>query len=168
MGGLIAQEIAINYPERIRKLVLGSTWAFQDNESNGITPAMLAASALPPRQGFKLLLDAICNKWYYRFIVVPYIKFQLRKIKDPEIIGLLGQAECIKRHNSRDKLSSITAPTLVITGTGDKVVKPGSSITLSQLIPGAKLVTIANGSHAVCMEKSKVYNKEVLEFLQSD
>jgi len=37
MGGLIAQEIAINHPERIMKLILASTWAYQDNDVNGVT-----------------------------------------------------------------------------------------------------------------------------------
>ena len=43
MGGLIAQEIAINYPERVMKLILASTWAYQDNDANGVTSAMLEA-----------------------------------------------------------------------------------------------------------------------------
>ena len=47
MGGLIAQEIAINYPERTMKLILASTYAYQDNYGNGLTPATLEASKLP-------------------------------------------------------------------------------------------------------------------------
>ena len=38
MGGLAAQEIAINYPARIKKLILSSTWACQDDEGNRIRP----------------------------------------------------------------------------------------------------------------------------------
>ena len=167
MGGLIAQEIAINYPERIIRLILGCTWSCQDYEANGVTPNMLAATELPPRQGFSRLLDASVNKFFNRFVDLPLLKFQLRRIKEPEIIGLVGQSDGIKVHESLDRLPLIKAPALVLTGTKDRVVKPGSSETLSRNIPGAKLVKIKNGSHLVCMEMSKAFNKEVLEFLKS-
>ena len=167
MGGLIAQEIAINYPERIIKLVLGCTWACQDNEANGVTPNMLAAYELPPRQGFYRLLDASVNKFFNRYIFIPLLKFRFRRMKEPEIAGLTRQADCIKGYDSLDRLPSIKAPALVLTGTKDRVVKPESSDTLSRNIPDAKLVKIKNGSHLVCMEMSKTFNKEVLEFLKS-
>ena len=167
MGGLIAQEIAINYPGRVFKLVLGSTWACQDNETNGITPDMLAATDLPPRQGFKRLLDASVNKFFIRFVLVPLLKLRVRRVKESEFAGIKAQVEGIKKFDSRDRLPSIKAPTLVLTGSKDRVVKPGSSVTLSQKIPGARVVMIKNGSHAVSMEKTKEFNREVLEFLQS-
>ena len=166
MGGLIAQEIVINYPERVRKLILGSTWACQD-QNNGITPELLAASELPPIKGFHRLLDACFNIFIFRYILVPLLKFRARRMTESEETGLSGQIGCVLEHYSLDRLPQIKVPTLVITGTKDRVIKPESSITISKTIPGAKLVTIANGSHAICMEKSKKYNNEVLEFLQS-
>jgi 3-oxoadipate enol-lactonase len=167
MRGLIAQEIAVNYPKRVIKLILVSTWACQDNQANGLTPNMLEATKLTPRQGFKCLLGACFNKIFYRFIIVPLLKFRTRRMKKPEIKGLEGQVKCVKAFDSLDKLPLIKAPTLVLTGTKDKVVKPESSTTISPKIPNAKLVKIEKGSHAVCMEMSKIFNKEVLDFLRS-
>jgi 3-oxoadipate enol-lactonase len=167
MGGLIAQEVAINYPERVLKLVLGSTFACQDDEANGITPNMLAAADLPPRQGFNRLLDASANKFFSRFIFIPLLKLQARRMKEPEINGIRAQVEGVRGFHSLDRLPSIKAPTLVLTGTKDRVVKPGSSDTISREIPGARLVKIKNGSHITCWEMSKQFNKEVLEFLRS-
>ena len=167
MGGLIAQEIAIKYPERIIRLILGCTWACQDYEANGITKNMLAATELPPRKGFNRLLDASVNKFFNRFILIPLLKFQARRMKESEIAGLTRQADSIMGYDSIDRLPSIKAPTLVLTGTKDRVVKPESSDTISRRIPHAKLVKIKNGSHLVCMEMSKAFNKEVLEFLKS-
>jgi 3-oxoadipate enol-lactonase len=167
MGGLIAQEIAINYPERILKLILASTFAAQDDEANGVTPNMLGAIELPPRQGFNRLLDASVNKFFNRFILIPLFKLRTRRIKEPEITALMGQVDGFKGYDSLDRLPLIKAPTLVLTGTKDRVVKPESSNTISKKIPNAKLVKIKNGSHVICMEKSKVFNKEVLDFLTS-
>jgi pimeloyl-ACP methyl ester carboxylesterase len=168
MGGLIAQEIAINYPERILKLILTSTFACWDDEANGPTPEMLAVMELPTKQQVKRLLDASFNKFFNKFIIIPLIMiFKARQIKEPEITGMRGQLDSTKGYNSLDRLPLIKAPTLVLTGAKDRVVKPESSNTLSQKIPNAKLVKIENGSHMICWEVSKVFNKEVLDFLKS-
>lgn len=166
MGGLIAQEVAINYPEKVMKLVLGSTFACQDDEANGITPDMLVAAELPTRQGFNRFLDACFNRFVFRYILVPLRKLQVRRMKDPDITLIKAQIEGVVGFDSLDRLPLVKAPTLVITGTGDRVIKPGSSDTISQKIPGARLVKIKNGSHVVCVEKSKEFNQAVLEFLK--
>jgi pimeloyl-ACP methyl ester carboxylesterase len=167
MGGLIAQEIAINYPERIIKLILASTFAYQDNEANGPTPDVLAVAELPLKQGISRLLDASFNKFFNRFIIAPIIRFLTLRINEQELTGIKGQVDGTKGYDSFNRLPSIKAPTLVLTGTKDRVVKSSSSDTLSQKIPNAKLVKIENGSHLICWEMSKVFNKEVLDFLKS-
>jgi pimeloyl-ACP methyl ester carboxylesterase len=167
MGGLIAQEVAINYPERILKLILASTFACWDNEANGPTPEMLAVAELPLKQGISRLLDASFNKFFNRFIMAPLIKLLTIRIKEAELTGLKGQIEGTKGYDSFNRLPLIKALTLVLAGTKDRVVKSSSSDTISQKIPNAKLVKIDNGSHLVCWEMSKVFNKEVLDFLKS-
>jgi 3-oxoadipate enol-lactonase len=167
MGGLIAQEIAINYPERVMKLILASTWASQDNDANGLTPPMLEAAKLPMRQAGVLLVDAIMDKPFNRWFVAPALKNYWRRIKEPEATGITGQLEAPTGYNSLDKLPFIKAPTLVITGTNDRVVKPTSSETIAKKIPKARLVKINKGSHADFIEMSKVFNKEVLNFLKT-
>lgn len=61
----------------------------------------------------------------------------------------------------------IKAPTLVITGTEDRVIKPISSEVVANLIPKAKLVKVEGGSHAFSGEMSSEFNREVLEFLRN-
>ena len=166
MGGLIAQEIAINYPERVMKLILASTWAYQDNYANGITPAMLDAAKLPIRQAGVLLVDAVMDKPFNRWFIAPALKNYWRRIKEPEAAGIEAQLDAEAGYNSLKKLSSIKAPTLIITGTKDRVVKPTSSETLAKNIPNARLVKINKGSHADFIETSKVFNQEIINFLK--
>jgi 3-oxoadipate enol-lactonase len=168
MGGLVAQEIAFNYPDRVIKLILASTYAYQDNETNGITSNMLAVQELPVRTAFPRFIDAIYNKWFYKLLFATLLKLQAKGMKKPEIAGLTGQLNCNKGYNSIDRLPLIKTPTLVITGTGDKIIRPGSSDTLSQKIPGARLVKIDGGSHAIYLEMSKEFNKAILDFLKSN
>jgi pimeloyl-ACP methyl ester carboxylesterase len=63
-------------------------------------------------------------------------------------------------------LPLIKAPTLVIVGTKDRIIKPSSSEVIASKIPNAKLVRVEGGSHAFNMEMSKVFNMDALKFLR--
>ncbi len=70
-------------------------------------------------------------------------------------------------HNTLDRLNSITAPTLVIVGTGDRLIDPSASEIIAGRIPGAKLVKIEGGSHTFMIENRDEFNREVFKFLMS-
>ncbi len=71
-------------------------------------------------------------------------------------------------YSALDKLHMIKAPTLVITGTNDRVVPPDNSDILARGILHSRLVKIAGGSHAFFFEMADVFNREVLHFLLED
>jgi pimeloyl-ACP methyl ester carboxylesterase len=65
-----------------------------------------------------------------------------------------------------ERLLLITAPTLVIVGTEDKIINPVSSEVIASKIPRAKLVKLDGGSHSFSLEMKNVFNREVLHFLR--
>ena len=65
------------------------------------------------------------------------------------------------------KLSSITKPTLVITGTDDIVRPPANSLMLAEKIPGAWLVQIKGGGHGVMWQYPDKFSRIVLTFLET-
>jgi pimeloyl-ACP methyl ester carboxylesterase len=81
--------------------------------------------------------------------------------------GFAGQLEAILAHDTADRLGTINAPTLVITGTEDRLIKPISSEVMANLVPKAKLVKVEGGSHGFCGEMSGEFNREVLGFLRN-
>ena len=83
-------------------------------------------------------------------------------------VGIAGQSEACRKHNTLDRLPLITAPTLVILGTGDRIIKPVSSEVIGSRIPSAKLVRVEGGSHCFSFEMKDEFNREVLNFLKSD
>jgi pimeloyl-ACP methyl ester carboxylesterase len=169
MGTLIAQEMAINNPNRVMRLVLISGWACQDDDVNGFTPEALEAAKLPFQQAMPRLADYLLNKPFNRFILVPLFKMQFRRIKEPQIAGLMGQMGCSAGFDSVDRLQTIKAPTLILAGTKDRMIKqPGSSETIAARIPNTKLVKVINGSHALSTETAGVVNKEVTNFLKGN
>ncbi len=77
------------------------------------------------------------------------------------------QTAIMNRADSRDSLSSIRCPTLVLAAGADALISPEHSVELAQGIAGAKLVTIPNCGHLSTLEKSDQISTEMLAFLQT-
>ena len=175
MGGMIAQAVAIGYPQRIDRLVLGCTFAGRSGPS-GLSPEYPKAlgfdenytdddaRSMPILKLVDNLYSLAFNRLLFRIMFVPIAKIQARFNGNT---GLRGQLEAVLAHNTLDNLPAVKVPTLVICGTKDRVIKPSSSEVIAKLIPNAKLVQIDGGSHAFNIEMSGGFNREVLSFLRA-
>jgi pimeloyl-ACP methyl ester carboxylesterase len=174
MGGYIAQELAINYPERVRKLVLGCTYARQDDTGGhtleyhrgmGLAEGCPAdeLGRIPIAKVLRAEFPLAFNSRLYRIGTFPFINIYARLMATR---GVAAQFQAIVEHDTLERLQMIQAPTLVITGTGDRIIKPGSSDVLAKMIPDARLVKIEGGPHSVFVGMRKRFNKEVLDFLR--
>lgn len=167
MGGMIAQELAINYPQRVMKLILACTYASQD-ETSGDTLEQANFLQLTPAQKAGAMVGLAFNKPIYRFIFGLLARVQVGLVGTSSAVGIAGQSEACLKHNTLDRLRLITAPTLVIVGTADRIIKPVSSEVIAGRIPDAKLVRVEGGSHSFFFEMKNEFNREVLNFLKSD
>jgi 3-oxoadipate enol-lactonase len=170
MGGMIAQEIAINYPGRVKKLILANTYAGQDQQSNGPTPEMVEAAESSSRKVGRVLVNLAYNKFVFRSLAILHTRVRSKFTNDSDRAagkaGFVGQLTACFHHNTLEKLSLIKAPTLVVTGTQDRVIMPTSSETISRLISRSKLVKIEKGSHVINLEYKTLFNREVFAFLK--
>jgi pimeloyl-ACP methyl ester carboxylesterase len=166
MGGMIAQELAINYPEKVMKLVLACTYAYQDRTS-GDSPEQAKLAQVPPNKMANAMIRLAFNNPIYRFIFGIVAVIQSKFIGASAKQGISGQAVACLKHNTLERLPLITAPTLVIVGTEDKIINPVSSEILANTIPNAKLVKLEGGSHSFTLEMSNLFNHEVLNFLKN-
>ena len=174
MGGMITQEIAIRHPEKVRKLILASTTAGKD-EKGRHSPQLLKSMGL--KEGFSdediksvdiggvvTSMNAYAfNGGVIKLLATPYLWLRMKLFG---IEGLKGQFEAAMTYSSVDRLHLIKAPTLVITGTEDRIISPGESDLLASRIPDARLVKIEGGSHTVMVEKRGKFNREALDFLR--
>jgi pimeloyl-ACP methyl ester carboxylesterase len=167
MGGMIAQELAINYPQRVMKLILACTYASQD-ETSGDTLEQAKFLRLTPGEKASAMIGLAFNKPLYRFVFGLLARVQTRLVGTSGNAGIPGQSEACRTHNTLDRLPLITAPTLVIVGTGDRIIKPVSSEVIGGTIPNAKAVRIEGGSHCFSFEMKNEFNREVLNFLKGD
>jgi pimeloyl-ACP methyl ester carboxylesterase len=170
MGGMIAQELAINHPERVDKLVLGCTFARRNGTSGFSSEVTRALEAYDRssrdvaslRNLVNIIINLSFNKRSYRILALPLMKVAIRT---STLDGFIDQLEAVLAHDAADRLGQIKAPTLVMTGTEDRVIKPVSSEVIANLLPRAKLVKVEGGSHGFSGEMSSKFNREVLDFL---
>lgn len=161
MGGMIAQELAITYPRRVMKLVLGCTFAWKE-EGSGQTEEYLAELKGDVSRA-KLALASLANN---NALDRAFVRLWMRLVSRSWAAGFESQGAAIRDHDTRERLHLITASTLVIAGTKDRVILPSSSRLLTARIPDARLVMIENGSHSMSAENRREFNRAVLSFLQ--
>lgn len=169
MGGMIAQELAISRPERVDKLVLGCSFPRAGSGANspGMDRAIEAQEnstqdEASQRRLIGSMIDLSFNSWSNRVFLRPLAKAAVRFYP---IDGVVEQRKAVSSHDTTGRLGTVRAPTLVITGTEDRLVNPASSETIAKLIPNARLVKVPGGGHYFFMEKRDDFNREVLGFL---
>jgi pimeloyl-ACP methyl ester carboxylesterase len=178
LGSLIAQEIAINYPDRIMKLILVAAIVYGEGMreiTEGIRKALglrenysedearNVMNNIDVKEYFAKVAGLSFNKKLFRMMLTPLSKIHAKRIG---LEGLMGQLHAASTCETLDKIHTIEAPTLVLTGAQDKVVSPHSSELIADRIPNAKLVKVEDGSHAFFLEKPRRFNREVLAFLR--
>jgi pimeloyl-ACP methyl ester carboxylesterase len=180
MGGMIAQRLALAHPSRVGALVLAATYARPDAGDADITRDGAAAgvpftammrgdfdlSAIDLKQVFRFMMSLVLSPEY-----LAAHKPWLRALYDRMLAtgasmeGFAAQVAAVFHHDASAALPSLRAPTLILTGDADRLVAPRHSDELARLIPHAKLVRIAGGTHGFNIEMPDRFNKEVLDFL---
>ena len=163
MGGMIAQHLAADYPERVGKLVLVVTSA----QPNPILTASVEEWIGQARLGdHTALMDSNLRKiysddYYRRNKWLVPIMGKLTKPKSYD--RFFVQAESCLTHDSIAALPNILAPTLVMGGGQDHTLGEASS-EIAAKIPGAELILYEQWGHGL-YEEEKTFLPTVLEFL---
>lgn len=164
MGGMIAQHLAADYPERVGKLILAVTSA----RPNPILTESVTQWMELARQGdHTALMDSnikrIYTEEYYRRNkwMIPITG---RLTKPQSYDRFLIQAEACLKHNAYDRLPFLDAPTLVIGGEQDHTLGSDASREMAAQLPNARLRIYAGYGHGV-YEEAGDFHKTVLSFL---
>lgn len=172
MGGMIAQQFALRYPQRVRSLILACT------KFGGSYEIPVDAEILEYWEHPKQLSP--------EDIIMQGLRFQMSQEfidKNPDLIKQLitealeapppvspqsgmHQVQAILGHNTYDRLPEIKAPTLVINGDADRMSPVGNGRILASRIPGAELVILKKMGHAFMIEAFDESNRIMLDFLK--
>lgn len=155
MGGMVAQEVAIRFPDRVRALVLGGT---THGGPRAVLPSPRIAAALTSRSAPAALRAELVG----RALFTPEFREH-----EPELVrrylGLLGAHRTSARglvshltaatyHDTRARLGRIRAPTLVLHGSRDELTPTANARLLAQAIPSAEL-RLVDAGHGYLLER---------------
>lgn len=166
MGGMIAQEFALQYPKRVRSLILGCTShggpeaVLADAE---VLTTLAARATMSVEEGVRAMIRFV----YDRSTPSERIEEDLviRRRTFPTIQGYLGQLQGIFAYESRSRLSQLKVPTLVVHGESDRLVPPENGRRLARLIEGARLEMIAGASHIFPTDQPEKAHSAIQRFL---
>ncbi len=156
MGGMIAQEVALTWPERVRTLtsVMSTTSNPRLPPPTREATALLTASPPTTKEEY---ITRFAQTW--RFLRVGSFPddeardaglAELTYARGLSPAGVGRQLRAILASGSRkERLGKLRVPTLVIHGTVDPLVRPEAGRDTAESIPGAKLVMIERMGHAV-------------------
>ncbi len=160
LGGMVAQELALAAPERVRRLVLAST-----------TPGGESAWPMPQVTVDLMLAGASPRE---------YVVNALQPDPDPELVERVvahrertaqtqeawaAQAAAGMTFDASGRLGELEAPTLVLHGDADTVVDCRNAELLAQLIPDARVEVIPDGSHLFFWQRPEALVEPVVRFL---
>ena len=167
MGGMIAQELALRWPERVGRLVLacttsrpllgkwpefgfgprgGARWVRQtrDERERALRSLLYADGTAEERIEEDLRVRCGCA-WCYK--------------------GFLNQLAGILAWSAHGRLHRVKAPTLVLHGDQDRLVPPENGRALAARIPGARFELIRDAGHVMVTDQPEECVRRVREFL---
>ena len=165
MGGVIAQQIVHDHPDKAKKLVLASTFSrLRPDDVTGWYYFLRRVIALSVR-GLPAQAVLVAN----RVFPLPEQKFLrellLEAITHADKRAYRSAMAALGGFDSRKWLGTFTVPVLVVTGSEDTTVSPKLQKKLTDQIPGAKQVIIEHGGHAVPIDQAHQFNHILLDFL---
>ncbi|MFW9862460.1 MAG: alpha/beta fold hydrolase [Candidatus Thorarchaeota archaeon] len=171
MGGLIAQQIAISYPEKVRSLIVVSSHFGGPNSipMDDRTMALLVAlptETISKEQAREMRYRATFSPEFIQEneSVIEQID-QWAEMHPTPLFAQIRQSAAVGDFNSESELKQISVPTLVIHGDADLAVPPKNGEMLANKIPNSQLVLIEGGSHFSIIEKYSEFNDAVMSFI---
>jgi pimeloyl-ACP methyl ester carboxylesterase len=165
LGGMIAQELALGWPRRVGRLVLGCTHCGLDH------------AARPDQEaGRAFAMDT--DDWAERMralapfafaagagpeLLGSFIEKKVADVQHPD--GYRGQIAAVLAHDTYERLPQIACPTLIVTGDDDRVIPGASSDVLHERIPGSRLEVVAGTGHLFFLERPEESVRLLEDFL---
>lgn len=166
MGGYIAQEFTLQYPQRVRTLILGSTACGGENTvaaEQEVLDLIREREHMSPEQGIRVMVPYIYDPSTPAERIEADLAIRLKTYPPTETY--VAQLEGLFQWESYSRLDQLRAPTLVIHGEHDRLVPPQNGRLLAEKIRGARLVMLPNASHIFFTDQPEPTVSSVLEFL---
>jgi pimeloyl-ACP methyl ester carboxylesterase len=162
LGGLIAQELALTEPDRVRFLVLTSTDPGGPDAVETDAHLRVEVGVEPPPP--EVLASLLYAQTTPRERIQENLQVLLRHPTSPE--GMNHQIAAMRSYaGTYSRLARIQQPTLILHGTADLMVDPGNAEHLARGIPSARLELLDGAGHSLHTDQAERYAELIVEFL---
>ncbi|MGN6372285.1 MAG: alpha/beta fold hydrolase [Solirubrobacteraceae bacterium] len=156
MGGMVAQELALRHPERLRSLVLGCTYAGGEGSAlTGEETMRRLAEAMTSGDRSRAIRTAWEVNVSARFADAPAFDsfLEIGSANAVPVPVIMEQMRAIVSHDTSGRLADIGAPTLVVHGTEDEMLPVRNAYAIAERIPGAHLEIFEGVGHLFFWEE---------------
>jgi 3-oxoadipate enol-lactonase len=171
MGGAIAQQLALQFPQRVDRLVLACSSACFNPRSLAVVESWsgcVRAGASPE------LLGRVLFPWLYTadfFEQSGQLEAAISALAAHpyalDAVGLEGQVEALRAHDLRGQLGELRAPTLVLGAEHDLLVTASECQELAAGVPAARLEWLTGTGHSCMLQTPDAFNQALVRFFCS-
>jgi pimeloyl-ACP methyl ester carboxylesterase len=170
LGGFVAQQLALQQPDLVDRLVLVCT-SHGGRSSESMSPQalgrMIGWGSLSPEKAVRRGLETATSEPYRDGHPEEFEQIVRWRLADsPSLYNYYQQAMAGARFDASRDVGNITSPTLVIHGAKDRYVPVTNAVTLAEAIPNAKLRVLEDAGHLVFIERAKEVNRQIVSFLK--
>jgi len=170
MGGAIAQILALSQPKWLVSVVLVGTGArlrVHPLILEGLQPYNSGEVPEASRAGFERTIDTICKWAYGPTISEQMLRKGRQQLLSVDPVVIYGDYLACNKFDITDRVSDITLPTLIVTGSADQMTPSKYGHYLHDQISGAQWVDIKDGGHMMAVEKPVEVSQAVAHFLEA-
>lgn len=170
MGAMVAQEVAIQYPDKALTLTLigaqcGGPHAFVPPLEEAAVMETLATQEMESKKRARAWLPHMFSEGFLadnRKLVEQYVELSTRQ--PTSVTGLEAQWAALMSYDSWERLPSVTAPALILHGSVDRMVPVENADVLCVRIPNSRVAIIEGAGHSVEYEAADEVNRVLLKF----
>jgi pimeloyl-ACP methyl ester carboxylesterase len=179
MGGFVAAELAIGFPQRVERLALVSAAGVStyDNKAGAraLSGLRRAERVVAAYAGWVAAhSDAVARRPGLRNATLGFVTrhpsrlpaaLAAEQIRGAGKPGFVQALAANLDYDFRDRLAEIACPTLIVWGDSDRVITPRDADRFAELIPGSRKVVFADTGHLPMLERPAAFNALLDEFL---
>ena len=169
MGGMISLQFVLAHPEKVKRLILLATTAVGGGVDL-LVQYIARGEGAPIEVRAKATIQLLFNKEFQEKILNDEALWKefLRPLQEnpTTLQDYKNQAEAVRGHDVRARLSEIQKPTLIMVGTNDALLPPRNSRKIARGIPNSELVILRGLGHGFTTSAADELSKRILEFLR--
>jgi 3-oxoadipate enol-lactonase len=165
IGGMIGQQFALDYPEKLWGLVLCSTGSVTANNIKTILEERIEKVSA---EGLTSQLDPTLKRWFTKGFIeeAPHtIGWVSDLILSTSVKGYIGCCRALQTLDLTEQLTRVQVRTLLVPGAEDAAFPEQTSRIIQQRIGNSELAVLRNAAHLGCVERPHAFNEILVSFL---